>query len=163
MSHRLRRFVHILLFLDDSPHRIALSFAIGVWIAFFPLLGIHTALALTIAISFRLSRAAILLGAYVNNPWTLAPLYMSGTLLGCLLLGVSSAELSAVQWPHASRLMESLVSLRPLLWPFVVGNLILGTVSAMAAYALTRRLLERRGVASQPPSPDAAPRSPAAS
>jgi uncharacterized protein (DUF2062 family) len=151
MRHRLRRFVHILFFLDDSPHRIALSFAIGVWIAFCPLIGIHTALALAIAITFRLSRSAILLGAYVNNPWTLAPLYMSGTLLGCALLGVSPAELWQVKWTHGPRLIETLAGLRPLLWPFVVGNVLLGSLSSVLAYGVTRRVLERRKAAPQPP------------
>ena len=79
----LRRTVGQLLQLDDSPHRIALAFGIGVWLAFFPILGIHTVLGLLIAFLFRLNRAAILVGIYISNPWTLAPLYMAGTVVGC--------------------------------------------------------------------------------
>jgi uncharacterized protein (DUF2062 family) len=67
---------------------VALAFGIGLFIAFFPLLGIHTGLALVIALTFRLSRVALLAGAWVNNPWTLAPMYTAGTLVGCALLGV---------------------------------------------------------------------------
>ena len=63
--------------------------------AFFPLLGIHTGLAILIAFVFRLSTTSILVGASTSNPWTLAPMYMAGTLVGCFVFGVSPASLSA--------------------------------------------------------------------
>ena len=75
---RLRQRLQVLLHVDDSPHRIALAFAVGVWVAFFPILGIHTGMALAIAFAFRLSRVAILLGTWLNNPWTIAPMYTAG-------------------------------------------------------------------------------------
>src|SRR6185295_5462370 len=68
----LRRAVQAVLHVEDTPHRIALAFAVGVFIAFFPIWGIHTAMALGVAFLFRLSRAATMVGAWVNNPWTMA-------------------------------------------------------------------------------------------
>ena len=56
----LRRTGQILLNVEDSPSRVAFAFALGVFIAFFPLVGIHTGLALLLAFVFRLSKAAIL-------------------------------------------------------------------------------------------------------
>jgi uncharacterized protein (DUF2062 family) len=144
IRHRARRIVHVLVQVEDSPRRIALAFAIGVWIAFFPLLGIHTAMALIVGVTFRLSRVALLLGAYVSNPWTFAPLYSAGTALGCILLGVSPAELWALDWRVGWAPALMLARLAPLLWPFVVGNLVLGSLAALLAYGLVLRLLERR-------------------
>jgi uncharacterized protein (DUF2062 family) len=146
MSSRLRRAIEVLVHLEDSPHRIALAFAIGVWIAFSPLLGIHTGLALAIAFLFRLSRGPILLGAYLNNPWTLAPMYMAGTLVGCLMCGVSVEGLAEIDWSlHGHAFYEALIDgLRPYLWPFILGNTTLGIVSAVAAYVTVRAVLERR-------------------
>jgi uncharacterized protein (DUF2062 family) len=146
MKGRLGRALRVLVQVEDSPHRTALSFAIGVWIAFCPLLGIHTGLALAVAFLFRLGRAPMLLGAYINNPWTLAPLYMSGTLLGCALLGVPSDGLSAIDWSlHGAAFYRTLLEhLRPYVWPYVLGNTLLGTVSGMTAYVVLRRVLERR-------------------
>ena len=145
MRGRLRQIVQVLLHLEGSPQRTALAFAIGVWIAFCPLLGIHTALALLISILFRLNRVALLLGAYINNPWTLAPLFMAGTFLGCLLLGVAPGEAASIEWPHrVGAMYETLARLRPLLWPYVLGNLVLGTLCAGIAYAIVLRLLARR-------------------
>lgn len=143
---RLRRAFEALLHVEDTPHRIALSFAIGVWIAFFPIWGIHTALALAVAFLFRLSRAAILVGAYVNNPWTMAPLYTAGTVLGCALLGVSTDGLAGLDWALGWRdfFRLLLATLRPYLWPFVVGNLLLGVVAGLVGYLALRLTLEAR-------------------
>jgi uncharacterized protein len=147
MSSRFRRALQVLLHVEDTPHRIALAFGIGVWIAFSPLLGVHTLLALGIAFAFRLSRVAILLGAYINNPWTLAPLYLAGTVVGCILMGVSTEGLAAVDWSQqGAAFHEHLVaSLRPYLWPFLLGNTVLGVTGGMLGYVLLRRVLERRG------------------
>lgn len=142
----LRRTVGQLLQVDDTPHRIALAFGIGVWLAFFPILGVHTILALLIAFLFRLNRAALLIGVYVSNPWTLAPLYMAGTVLGCEIFGVSSAELTAVDWSlHGRAFYRALFeSLRPYVWPFVVGNTVLGVAGGIVGYVVLREILERR-------------------
>lgn len=149
MSGRLGRALRSLLHVDGTPHRTALAFALGVFIAFSPLLGIHTGMALLIAFVFRLSRVAILTGAYLNNPWTLAPMYMAGTLLGCVLLDVPPHGLDAVDWKLHGRAFYThlLETLRPYLWPYVVGNTVLGAVAALAAYVAMRMILERRAAA----------------
>jgi uncharacterized protein (DUF2062 family) len=146
MSSRLRRAVDVLLRAQDTPHRTALAFGIGVFIAFFPLLGIHTALALLVAFAFRLSRVAMLLGAFINNPWTLAPLYLAGTLLGCLMLGVPTGGLARIDWSlHGRGFYRALfASLKPYLWPFLIGNTVLGVVGGLASYFGLRFVLEKR-------------------
>jgi len=143
---RLRRAVDAFLHLDDTPRRIALAFGIGVYIAFHPLLGLHTLMGLGIAFAFRLSRAAMLAGCYVNNPWTLAPIYVAGTSLGCWLLGVPMGAVRHIEWDLANRDFYHLllVSLRPYLWPYVIGNTVLGIAAGLVAYASLRWALERR-------------------
>ena len=103
-------------------------------------------MALGIAFAFRLSRAAMLLGAYVNNPWTIAPLYMAGTALGCALLGVSTDGLESIEWKRHGLgfYRELLAHLRPYLWPYVVGNTILGVLGGVGGYFALRAFLERR-------------------
>jgi uncharacterized protein (DUF2062 family) len=146
MRRRLQQVLQILVHVDDTPHRIALAFAIGVFIAFSPLLGVHTGLALLIAYLFRLSRGPMLVGAYVNNPWTLAPLYMAGTLFGCFLLGVSADGIEEIDWGlHGAAFYRALFEgLRPYVWPFIIGNTVLGVVCGAAAYFALRFVLERR-------------------
>src|SRR5512145_2166242 len=110
MTGRLRRAFEVLFHVEDSPHRIALSFGLGVFIAFSPLLGLHTLMALGIAIAFRLSKAAIIVGIYVNNPWTIAPMYMGGVVIGCYLLGVSTDDLVGLHFEgHGLALYRTLI------------------------------------------------------
>lgn len=142
----MRSALQALLRIQDSPHRIALAFGIGVFIAFFPILGIHTALALGLAFLFRLSRVAILAGAWTNNPWTLGPMFMAGTALGCALLGVSTESLGLIDWSlRGHAFYEALwEGLRPLLVPFLLGNTALGALGGLLSYLLLRSVLERR-------------------
>lgn len=143
---RIRQLVQVLFHVEDTPHRTALAFGVGVFIAFSPLLGIHWLLALGTAFACRLNRVAVFLGTYVNNPWTLAPLYLAGTALGCAILGVSPEGISTIEWNrHGWGFYANLIQhLRPFLWPYVVGNTVLGAVSGALTYAIVRRVLDRR-------------------
>lgn len=149
MKDRLRRLAQLLLHIDDTPHRTALAFGVGVLIAFSPFIGIHFGIALLVAFVFRLNRVAILFGTYLNNPWTLAPIYIAGTSLGCLLLGVSSDGLDTIDWDLSGwAFLQGLwTTLRPYLWPFLIGNTLLGAACGMAGYVVVRRVLERRAAA----------------
>lgn len=142
----LARRLQVLLRVEGSPSRVACAFALGVFIAFFPILGIHTGLALALAFAFRLNKVAILTGAWLNNPWTLAPIYTAGTLVGCALLRVSPATLEDVDWSlHGRAFYESLIEgFRPLLMPFLVGNLVAGVAAAVVTFVLLRTVLARR-------------------
>src|SRR6266496_257957 len=77
-----------LLSLDDPPERTALAFAIGVFIAFSPFLGLHTILATLIAFLFRFNKIAIYTGTFINNPlFTLVPIIVASYAIGALILG----------------------------------------------------------------------------
>jgi uncharacterized protein (DUF2062 family) len=91
-------------------------------------------MALGLAFVLRLSRAAMVVGAWVNNPWTAVPFYAAGTTLGCWLMGVPIERSFRLDWHR----------LRPYLWPFVVGNTVVGVVGGLAGYFLLRYVLERR-------------------
>lgn len=142
----LLRRLRVLLQVEDSPRRVALSFAIGVFVSFSPFLGIHTGLSLAIAFVFRLNRVAILIGTWINNPWTIAPVYTAGTLLGCALLGVSPTSLGEIDWGLHGRAFYSalLEGFRPLLVPFFVGNTIVAAVAGVVTYLVVLRVLARR-------------------
>jgi uncharacterized protein len=146
MIGRLKRAYEVLFHVGDTPHRTALAFGIGLWIAFSPLLGLHTVMALGIAFAFRLSRGAMLLGVYINNPWTIAPLYIAGTTVGCLLLNVPPEGLVEIDWEQDGMAFYRtlLEHLRPYLWPYVVGNTVVGVAAGLVGYVLLRTVLERR-------------------
>ena len=138
MRDALKKLLH----LQDSPHRTALAFGLGVFIAFSPLLGLHTPLAIILAFTFGLNRVAVLAGAWINF-WALPPCYAFGTFLGAVLLGVDTGDLDAADWE--GRGVSALWStLHTLLWPIIVGNTLLGAAAAVLAYALARKFIEAR-------------------
>jgi hypothetical protein len=73
-------------------------------------------------------------------------MYTAGTLFGCVLLGVSPASLEAIDWHlHGRAFYVSLVAgVRPLLLPFILGNLLLGVVAGVLSFLALRSVLERR-------------------
>ncbi len=145
MRH-LRRLAQLVLRVEDDPARVALAFGTGIFLAFFPLFGIHTLMALGLAWAFRLNRVAVLAGTFMNNPWTIGPMYTAGTLVGCALLGVPPTRVSEVDWSLSGPAFyaSALESFRPLLWPFLLGNLVLGAAAGAIAFFVVRAVLLSR-------------------
>ena len=151
-----------LLALDDPPERTAFAFAIGVFIAFTPLLGLHTILATLIAFLFRFNKLAIYTGTFVNNPFlTLAPIDAASYAVGALIMGrplalpAESHEL--LREPHltsAAYWRELAARAWDVFAPFAVGGTVLGVVCSLAAYPVTLHLLranQRRKAKSREP------------
>ncbi len=81
MTGKFREGIRHILHLDETPHDLARSFAVGVFVAFSPFLGIHWIIILTLAWIFRLNKLVALTGTFVNNPWTIAFVYILPTWL----------------------------------------------------------------------------------
>lgn len=151
---RLREAVARLLQIDEPPQRMALAFGVGVWIGFSPFFGLHTWMALAVAVMFGLNRVALLVGAWLNA-WTAVPALVIGTTLGCWMLGVSSAGLVHVKWRGSGVmfLRTLLRDLGPYLWPFLVGNAVLGIPLGLAAYLGLLYALKLKARRREPPAP----------
>jgi uncharacterized protein (DUF2062 family) len=140
-----RGFLRQLLHLGDSPERTALAFSVGVFLSFSPFIGLHTIIGLAIAFLFRLNRLAVLIGTYVNTPWTFAPVASFGTAVGFYALGTES-RLSAVAWDSMLSMSfwrQMFSDVDHLLLPFFVGNLILSVLASLISYLIVRRILVR--------------------
>ena len=83
---RVRAWLEQLLHTHDTPQRTAAAYALGVFLGFSPLLGLHTILGLILAFALSLNRVAVLLGVYSNLPWILVPYYSLTTWLGATIL-----------------------------------------------------------------------------
>src|SRR5437867_10851739 len=83
----IRRWLDVLLHIEDSPERTAAAFALGVFFGFSPFLGFHTLLAIIVAFLLNMNRVAVLMGVYSNLPWFLAPYYAIATMVGSELTG----------------------------------------------------------------------------
>ncbi len=133
-----------MLTLDDTPERIALAFAIGVFFAFSPLLGLHTFLGLLVAFLFGLNRAAVLVGVFINNPWTLVPIYSTATYVGGLLIGFpATAPMPQFGWKQLfhSTFWHQLSSQWILIKPLLLGSSILSVLGALLSFLAVRHLI----------------------
>jgi len=122
-----------ILHLQESPHRTALTFAIGVFIAFSPMYGLHTLSAVFLAWAFRLNYPAILLGNFVNNPWTTAPILGATMWTGFFILGMPDAPTFSWDNLSAEAIMKAAM---PYILPFALGALTLGFLCSLLAYPL---------------------------
>jgi hypothetical protein len=136
-----------------EPHHLAWSFALGLAISWNPLLGTHTLLILgACTLVKKLHRPLTLLGAFVNNPWTMVPMATFSTLFGNVLLGRGlHLDLSGVQWKslgwhslstHAGWDAASAM-LKPILAPYLLGGFVFSMLAIPVGYFLMLRLAHR--------------------
>ncbi len=136
MGGRLRRLTRP----GETPEQTAFAFAIGIFIAFTPTLGLHFIGAGIVGWLFRLNFAALFAGTAINNPLTIAPLYGFCLWIGVLLVGGDEPR-EPIEWSFSWELLEHL---RPWLLQFALGTLLVGTIAAGLGYWLFLRLARRR-------------------
>src|SRR5262249_48330775 len=138
MREKLTQLTATLSRLPDTPERIALAFAIGVFFGFSPFLGVQTLLGISLAFYLRLSRVAVLLGTWVNLPFFVPVYYAVATELGARMLGqtppsrlADNVKLAVRQASLSFGAIERVLDmLRPMLWPFTLGSTLGGLLLA---------------------------------
>ena len=145
-----------LLALEGTPQAKAKAFAIGVFIAFTPTYGLHTATAILASWIFGLPFSIILLGSLVNNPWTFFPIYGASYIIGELILSIFPQCYSPTPFCILAHRLKSLswrewFSQAPLLIlkegiPLIVGSLFLGVILALLTYVVVLRMLKFREI-----------------
>ena len=84
--HKLRRFiVYRVLSLNDTPHRIALGVAVGMFVAWTPTIPLQMVLTLALATLVGANKFVGLPFVWVSNPLTLIPVYGPSYMVGCWL------------------------------------------------------------------------------
>ena len=135
---------------EMTPEMVALSFAIGLSLAWNPFIGLHTWIILLLCIAFRrLHRPLMLLVCYVNNPWTMVPMATASTLLGNVLLGRGHhLNLKHIHW-HTIGWRSFItrdgfdamcVMLKPILLPYLLGGAVLSVLALPLGYYFMLRL-----------------------
>ncbi len=132
MKYILERIRNIFR-LDGSPHQLATAFAVGIFIAFSPTIGLHTVSCLLFAWAFRLSKLVVFTAAFINNPWTIVPMYSFCLWFGMKITGASIEP--AISWNEVT-FWNIYELLTPYLWPFVAGTFVVGLVASAVAYFL---------------------------
>lgn len=137
---RVRAWLEQLLHTHDTAQRTAAAYALGVFLGFSPVLGLHTVLGLILAFALNLNRVAVLLGVYSNLPWLLVPYYTLATWLGATILraapppGLVEAFITALQNRSWSEFKSAFAALEPVFWAFTLGSTLGATLISLIAY-----------------------------
>ena len=145
-----------------NRHSITAAFGIGVGVSFIPL-PVHLVLVVLIAVWWRLNVAVAIAGCYINNPFTMVPIYYSAYRVGAWLLRYRPHHFEFhLTWNWLEH------GLGPAWKPFLFGCLVCGIVAGFGARVALeytwriatmrryrvrceRRRLQARGL-SQPPA-----------
>ena len=130
---QLRAHLVQILHLREPPHRTALAFAVGAFIAFSPTYGLHTLSALFCAWAFRLNVVALVAGSLINNPWTVVPILGATLWTGVQLTGLP--EVPAMNWADLSA-MALYKQVMPYAMPFFLGGFVLSALGAVVGYPI---------------------------
>jgi len=130
-----KKRLQAVLSLDSHPGHIAAGFAVGVFISITPLLGVHTFLAIAVAIVFKLNKLAAITGSLINTPLTILPLLLMNYRLGEIVLGQHPRAVSfeTFDWHQLQEYAEALL----------IGCSITGLAAALLSYTLVYHLVVR--------------------
>ena len=88
-ARRVEKFiVYRILHVDDTPHRLALGLALGIFVAWTPTVGLQMVLVLLLAPLIRANGRVGVPMVWVSNPLTAALIYYPNYLIGRFLLSV---------------------------------------------------------------------------
>lgn len=145
---RLRQGYVRLLRSPGAPHEIAGGLAVGLLVAFLPVLQMPVAIGLAAIIGWvtqrRLSRVAAAAGVWLTNPITAGPLYGLSFVVGrpfvALVIPSAPRDVPALDLAHVWSMGP--VALQALL-ALLIGGVIVGLPVALIGYWAARRVVTR--------------------
>ena len=154
LSHRVKR-------LPDTPHKIAMGIACGVFVTFTPLFGLHFFAAWFLALVFRGNVFAALLATFVGNPITFPIIAATSYQLGLVILDMDHKktvwhkiyngfqDAFGTLWGN----VKSIFGYQKSSWdgffefthevflPYLVGGIIPGLITALIFYLFSKPLI----------------------
>ncbi|WP_455475086.1 DUF2062 domain-containing protein [Bartonella sp. B30(2025)] len=153
-SRSFRYMYKRVLRISATPHKVALGFAIGIFLACSPLFGVHMILAVLFSWILRGSLAAAILGTVFSNPLTFLFIVMADYKIGYLCLSFfRGADVNEISFSQVRTLFDGLtlsnVSLlfedawNSIMMPMVIGGIILGLIFGSLSYVGVYRAIVR--------------------
>ncbi len=146
--NRVKRFVvYRILHVNDTPHRIALGVAIGIFVTWTPTIGFQMVLTVAMCALFGANKVVGVPLAWISNPFTLVPVYFPSYWLGSALLRQERVDIIALLGKLCQNmatgdllsffrgLWDAGVSVFVSLW---VGSVLVGAALGALCYFLTR-------------------------
>jgi len=130
LKERIKNIFYNAIKANSSPYKLALSFSVGIFIAFSPYPGAHTIIMLASRWLFGLNFPVLFFATSFNNPWTCLPFFAFDYSFGYWFVH------SFLGWePSFVISLERIFgSGEVCIWSFLIGGNILGIVCAILSY-----------------------------
>lgn len=130
-------FAKQLLTAERTPKKLAHASAVGVFIAFSPLMGLHWLLTIIFSTLWRLNIGVVYVVSHINNPFTMLPMYLGGYAFGLYILRLLHIDGLAhnpwwMDWFNAKIACLGIPNVS--LWAFLIGGHVLGLILGLISY-----------------------------
>lgn len=141
-------FIYRVLHVDDTPHRIALSVAIGIFVTWTPTIGLQMILTVILCALCRANKAVGVPFVWISNPLTIVPIYYPNYVVGCWLLGGDYGGFDFIAtltrqvsgggwWATVTAWWTNMAeAFWHVFWPLWVGSVVVGLVLGGLTYPL---------------------------
>ena len=146
---RIERFlIYRVMSLNDTPHRLALGVAIGIFVTWTPTIGLQMILTILLSALFRANKFVGVPFVWLSNPLTIVPIYGPNYFVGCWLLGNSpgknwhnlmvEASSTSGMWERIAKFAEAIL---PIFWEVWLGSLVVALFLGVSTYFLMYKLI----------------------
>ncbi len=149
-------FIYRVLHVDDTPHRIALGVAVGIFITWTPTIGLQMLLCVLLSALVGANKFVGLPFVWLSNPLTVIPIYWPNFLLGNWILqgqanpeSFTNAAKLAMTFQAEGNLAMRLIgriqswwsATNEILLPLWLGSLLIATLLGLCTYLIISRVV----------------------
>ena len=123
------RFIKI----RGEPRKIALGFALGLFVGMSPTMGLQIAIAVFFAALFKWNKISAAVGVWITNPVTAPFIYGMTYVTGARLLGIKKTYNlnSGINLDTINKILQKAPGI---FWALIIGGFIIGLPLAVAGY-----------------------------
>ncbi len=146
IANKIERFlIYRVLHVDDTPHRIALGLAIGIFITWTPTIPCQMVLVVALSALLGANKLVGVPFVWISNPVTMWFMFGFDYWIGCRILGTHAkgvrAFVEAINLTGAwhERLVSMWEVFGQFFWEIAIGSILVGLVSGVITYFVTYR------------------------
>jgi uncharacterized protein (DUF2062 family) len=132
---RISALYHRLVSLRDDPRKVALGFALGLFVGMSPYMMFHTITALFLASLLKWNRLSAAVGVFITNPVTAPVVYQMTYLAGKQVIPTSGVDPIPESF-SLTAVMDIFKGAPELLWVLTVGGIFTGIPIAIIGYGI---------------------------
>ena len=146
IANKIERFlIYRILHVDDTPRRIALGLAIGIFVTWTPTIPCQMVLVVALSALFGANKLVGVPFVWISNPVTMWFMFWIDYRVGCAIIGSDAKRISAfveainLTGAWHERLLSMWNAFGQFFWELAIGSILVGLVSGLIAYFVTHR------------------------